>query len=61
MKTYTKENIVKTEVGKYIPSRGYLIGHTIFSRGIMFTFDDGHKCNADYEQEALNCMNKKEE
>ena len=61
MKIYTKENIVKTEVGKFNFSIGYLIGNTYFSRGMMFTFDDGKKCNADYEQEALNCMNKTED
>jgi hypothetical protein len=59
MKTYTKENIVKKEEGKYIVGYGkYMIGNTVFPMKYMFTFDDGIKCLADSESEALNHMNK---
>jgi hypothetical protein len=59
MKTYTKENIVKTEEGEYIAGYGgYMISNTVYPMKYMFTFDDDIRCLADSVSEALNHMNK---
>jgi len=55
---YNKEYIQTIQVGKFVGGYGYLIGNSVFSRKLMITFKDGEKCNADYEDEAIDWMNK---